>query len=63
MSSADSSLDKAWGQLKTLLTGPELCLDEIRACRPFFIGQLGERYGWGLVPTPSPPTSLKSSPG
>jgi 5-enolpyruvylshikimate-3-phosphate synthase len=22
------------------------CLDEIRACRPFFIGLLGERYGW-----------------
>jgi hypothetical protein len=26
------------------------CLDEIRACRPFFIGLLGERYGW--VPGP-----------
>lgn len=24
----------------------ELCLDEIRACRPFFVGLLGERYGW-----------------
>jgi hypothetical protein len=24
----------------------KLCLDEIRACRPFFIGLLGERYGW-----------------
>ncbi len=23
-----------------------LCLNEIRACRPFFIGLLGERYGW-----------------
>ena len=24
----------------------EICLKEIRYCRPFFIGLLGERYGW-----------------
>ncbi len=24
----------------------EICLDEIERCRPFFIGMLGERYGW-----------------
>jgi len=24
----------------------KLCLDEIQQCRPFFIGLLGERYGW-----------------
>ena len=24
----------------------ELCLDEIDRCRPFFVGILGERYGW-----------------
>lgn len=24
----------------------EACLDEVRRCRPFFIGLLGERYGW-----------------
>src|SRR5258705_3282456 len=24
----------------------EICLDEIERCRPFFIGLLGERYGW-----------------
>src|ERR1051326_802668 len=23
-----------------------LCLEEIRRCRPYFIGVLGERYGW-----------------
>ena len=23
-----------------------ICLDEIKHCRPFFIGLLGERYGW-----------------
>lgn len=26
-----------------------LCLNEIKRCRPFFIGLLGERYGW--IPT------------
>ena len=24
----------------------QYCLDEIRRCRPYFIGLLGERYGW-----------------
>eukprot|EP01127_Copromyxa_protea_P014003 TRINITY_DN3838_c0_g2_i1.p1 TRINITY_DN3838_c0_g2~~TRINITY_DN3838_c0_g2_i1.p1 ORF type:complete len:2315 (-),score=541.03 TRINITY_DN3838_c0_g2_i1:41-6064(-) len=24
----------------------QLCLDEVDRCRPFFIGMLGERYGW-----------------
>ena len=24
----------------------KFCLNEIHACRPFFIGLLGERYGW-----------------
>lgn len=24
----------------------DLCLDQIDTCRPFFIGLLGERYGW-----------------
>src|SRR3972149_4888972 len=24
-----------------------ICLDEIQRCRPYFIGLLGERYGWG----------------
>lgn len=27
-----------------------LCLEEIRRCRPFFIGLLGDRYGW--IPEP-----------
>ena len=26
----------------------ELCLEQIDACRPFFIGVLGQRYGWTL---------------
>src|ERR1051325_378318 len=24
----------------------KICLDEIDLCRPYFIGILGERYGW-----------------
>ena len=29
-----------------------ICLEEIKRCRPYFIGLLGERYGWlpGVVP-------------
>ena len=30
-----------------------LCLEEIRRCRPYFIGLLGERYGW--IPDSIPP--------
>ena len=26
-----------------------ICLEEIKRCRPYFIGLLGERYGW--IPT------------
>jgi hypothetical protein len=42
-------VDLRWGIAKEQSTRKEtlkLCLDEIRACRPFFIGLLGERYGW-----------------
>jgi len=24
----------------------QLCLDEVERCRPFFVGMLGDRYGW-----------------
>ncbi|PLX02136.1 MAG: hypothetical protein C0595_11890 [Marinilabiliales bacterium] len=30
----------------------EFCLDSIEGCRPFFIGVLGERYGWIPESTP-----------
>ncbi len=46
-------VDLRWGISQEQATRKEtlkLCLDEIRACRPFFIGLLGERYGW--VPDP-----------
>lgn len=42
-------VDLRWGIPEEHSTRKEtlkLCLDEIRACRPFFIGLLGERYGW-----------------
>src|SRR4030067_1358206 len=43
-------VDLRWGIAEEQSTRKEtlkLCLDEIRACRPYFIGLLGERYGWG----------------
>ena len=42
-------VDLRWGIAEAQSNRREtlkLCLDEIRACRPFFIGLLGERYGW-----------------
>lgn len=30
----------------------KVCLDEIKRCRPFFVGLLGDRYGW--VPAEQP---------
>src|SRR5947207_14037075 len=37
-----------------------LCLAEIERCRPWFIGLLGERYGW--VPRAIPADLLESQP-
>jgi len=42
-------VDMRWGIAEEQSRRKEtlkLCLDEIHACRPFFIGLLGERYGW-----------------
>lgn len=44
-----TEVDLRWGISEEQSTRKEtlkLCLDEIRACRPFFIGLLGQRYGW-----------------
>ena len=38
----------------------EICLAEIRRCRPYFIGLLGERYGW--VPEAIPPGLAEEEP-
>jgi tetratricopeptide (TPR) repeat protein len=37
-----------------------ICLEEIKRCRPYFIGLLGERYGW--VPQSIPEDLTKSEP-
>ena len=37
-----------------------ICLAEIRRCRPYFLGLLGERYGW--VPDSLPPDIVTSEP-
>jgi hypothetical protein len=38
----------------------QICLDEIHRCRPYFIGLLGERYGW--VPENIPPELVQREP-
>jgi len=37
-----------------------VCLDEIERCRPYFIGLLGERYGW--IPDTIPQTLIDHQP-
>jgi tetratricopeptide (TPR) repeat protein len=37
-----------------------ICLEEIQRCRPYFIGLLGERYGW--VPDDIPQDIIQSEP-
>ncbi|MCX6879370.1 MAG: tetratricopeptide repeat protein [Verrucomicrobia bacterium] len=37
-----------------------ICLEEIHNCRPYFIGLLGERYGW--IPNSVPPEALAAEP-
>ena len=49
-----TEVDLRWGITEEQAERNEtlaICLDEIRRCHPFFIGLLGERYGW--VPGPS----------
>src|ERR1017187_7651614 len=44
-----TEVDLRWGITEEQGTRKEtlkICLDEIHSCRPFFIGLLGERYGW-----------------
>ena len=44
-----SEIDLRWGISEAQSQRQEtlkLCLDEIQKCRPFFLGLLGERYGW-----------------
>jgi len=53
-------IDLRWGVTKEQAENDlvlELCLREIDECRPFFIGILGERYGW--VPDRFPAGALR----
>ena len=53
-------IDLRWGVTREQAENDrvlELCLQQIDECRPFFIGILGERYGW--VPTRYPVEDLK----
>jgi hypothetical protein len=53
-------IDLRWGVTREQAENDQvldLCLQQIDECRPFFIGILGERYGW--VPTRYPADALK----
>src|SRR5271167_768046 len=39
-----------------------ICLEEINRCRPYFIGLLGERYGWVPQPLTISPELLAREP-
>jgi tetratricopeptide (TPR) repeat protein len=56
-------VDLRWGVTKQQTERGEtlpICLEEIENCRPYFIGLLGERYGW--VPERIDETLLTSHP-
>lgn len=58
-----SEIDLRWGV--TTVEKAEgrvlpICLEEIRRCRPYFIGILGERYGW--VPEDIAPELIQREP-
>jgi hypothetical protein len=51
-----SEVDLRWGitsEQKAEGQVLPICLAEIRECRPYFIGMLGERYGWIVDEVPS----------
>src|ERR1041384_7026361 len=53
-------IDLRWGVTKEQAENDQvlgLCLEQIKDCQPFFVGILGERYGW--VPTRYPADALK----
>src|SRR4051794_23901953 len=55
-------IDLRWGVTREQVKNDQvlgLCLQQIDECRPFFVGLLGERYGW--VPTRFPADALKQS--
>src|SRR5262249_55859904 len=53
-------IDLRWGVTREQAENDQvldLCLQQIDECRPFFLGLVGERYGW--VPTRYPADALK----
>lgn len=53
-------IDLRWGITEEQAENDEvldLCLDQIDECRPFFVGLLGDRYGW--VPDQLPPSDSR----
>jgi len=56
-------VDLRWGVTEKQASRGEvlpICLSEIDSCRPYFIGLLGERYGW--IPEEIPDDSMDSYP-
>jgi hypothetical protein len=58
-------VDLRWGitdeQAKAGMILP-ICLQEIARCRPYFVGLLGERYGWVPAGSAIPPTLSERMP-
>lgn len=55
-------VDLRWGvteEESQLGKSLKLCLDEVERCKPFFIGILGERYGWTPPQYDVPPNDPK----
>ncbi|MDP8255054.1 MAG: DUF4062 domain-containing protein [Candidatus Alcyoniella australis] len=58
-----TEVDLRWGVTQEQSERGEvlpICLAEIEHCRPYFIGLLGERYGW--VPDSIPPELIREMP-
>ena len=58
-----TEVDLRWGITKEQQAEGKvlpICLEEIQTCRPYFIGLLGERYGW--IPHTVPPEVLAAEP-
>lgn len=59
-------MDLRWGVTKEdaeRAGALDVCLDEIEHCRPFFVGLLGERYGWVPPPEEIPAEIYKRAAG
>jgi hypothetical protein len=55
-----TDVDLRWGVTRAQAENDQalaVCLRQIDECRPFFLGILGERYGW--IPTRLPADSVK----